>query len=135
MKRKLLGILGVAIVSFNALGATVFAKPISFSIKKADGSVFVTNNKKELGGSQWQISNFDTLYSNFIQDRDVVGFRTKSSDNISNYSNYHTFSKFVYRYSLPYITTPAMNTTLRLNTQIDSSSAFSVVKFEGEWVS
>lgn len=122
----------VAILAFHS---TAFAKNIQFTAWKGDLATYVDTNTKDLSGSQWKISNQQKAPSDFIQDQDVVGFKVWNPGCTTAYSGYHTFSKFVDKYSLPYSTTPAMNTTLRLNAQIDSSSAHSHATFVGEWIS
>lgn len=115
-------------------GSTCFAKDIKFQITRIQGVQQVTTNTKDLSGSEWKISNIKTAYSNFVEDKDVIGFKAKRASGASA-SAYHTFSKFVYRYSLPYTSTPSQGETLRLNTQIDSKGKYETIKFEGEWIS
>lgn len=132
MKKKILVFtLLMALFAFNA---TAYAKTIAFEINKSDGAILVTTNTKDLSGSEWKISNSNTTYSNFIENSDVIGFRTRNTSGTA-LSAYHTFSKFVYRYSLPYTTTPATGQTLRLHSQVDSTGQYNNIKFEGEWVS
>ena len=106
------------------------------------GNVFITDNTKDLSGSVWKISNFDTAYSNFVPSTDpidgkydVIGFKVWNSNSTVAYSDYHTFSRFVNRYELPYATTPASGAPLRLNGRVDSTGFFSAINFEGEWIS
>lgn len=115
-------------------GSTCFAKDIKFQITRSQGVQQVTTNTKDLSGSEWKISNIKTAYSNFVEDKDVIGFKAKRASGASA-SAYHTFSKFVYRYSLPYTSTPSQGETLKLNTQIDSKGKYDTIKFEGEWIS
>ncbi len=133
MKKKLMSALLVATLVFGSITAS--AKSISFNISKDDGAVSVATNTKDLSGSYFQISNLDTEYSNFIEDKDVIGFKVKNSAGTTSYSAYHTFSKFVYRHSLSYTTTPSSGASLKLNAQVDSTGLFNNIKFEGEWIS
>ena len=132
MKKRILAM--TCLLTMLMCGSTCFAKGIAFQITKSDGVKQVTTNTKDLSGSVWKISNMDTTYSNFVEDKDVIGFKSKRASGASA-SAYHTFSKFVYRYSLPYTSTPAQGETLKLNTQIDSKGQYDSIKFEGEWIS
>jgi len=123
----------LAVFAFGS--TTAFAKQLHFEIFRSDGVVWVESNTKDLSGDKFYISNLDTVYSNFIEDQDVIGFRVKNPEATVSYSDYHTFSKFVYRYPLTYITTPTKGASLRLNAQIDSKGMYDYIKFEGEWVS
>ena len=132
MKKRILAM--TCVLTMLMCGSTCFAKGIAFQITRSEGVKQVTTNTKDLSGSVWYISNLDTTYSNFKEDKDVIGFKVKNTSDAS-VSAYHTFSKFVYRYSLPYTSTPAQGATLRLNTQIDSKGQYNTIKFEGEWIS
>jgi hypothetical protein len=135
MKKKLsfMSAFLVATLIFGSMTAS--AMSIQFNISKSDGAVWVASNTKDLSGSNFQISNMNTSYSNFVEDADVIGFRVKNPAGTVSYSGYHTFSKFVYRYSLPYTTTPATSASLRLNAQVDSAGQYNNVQYEGEWIS
>lgn len=132
MKKKLLIVTFlIAILTFNT---TAYAKTIAFEISRDNGAFFVTNNKKDLTGSKWKISNANTMFSNFRENVDVIGFRTRSTSK-APLSAYHTFSKFVHRYELPYTNTPSMRQELRLYSQIDSTSSSQYLQIQGEWIS
>lgn len=132
MKKRILAM--TCLLTMLMCGSTCFAKGITFQITKSEGVKQVTTNTKDLSGSVWKISNLNTSYSNFVEDKDVIGFKAKRASGASA-SAYHTFSKFVYRYSLPYTSTPAQGETLKLNTQIDSKGQYNSIKFDGEWIS
>ena len=133
-KRKILTMcIMLGLISMTSL--TSFAKPLKFDIRRDDGAVIITDNTKDLSGDQWKVSNFDTEYSNFIEDKDVIGFRVRDQIVGNTYSYYHTFSRFVYRYPLTYYEVPAMGQKLRMKSQIDSAGDYSYIKFEGEWIS
>ena len=134
MKIKKFLVLLIILVLTISLGLTAFAKPISFEIKRSQGARCIADNTKDLTGSQWQISNMNTAKSDFVAGYDVIGFRTRNPSG-SALSDYHTFSKFVYRYSLPYTSTPAKGAALKLHTQIDSKGYFDFINFDGEWIS
>ncbi len=114
MKKRILAM--TCLLTMLMCGSTCFAKDIKFEITKSAGVQQVATNTKDLSGSVWKISNQNTTYSNFSENKDVIGFRVKRASGASA-SAYHTFSKFVYRYSLPYSSTPAQGETLKLNTQ------------------
>ncbi len=132
-KAAILTIFMAAVLTVGSIPA--FAKPISFSICRSEGVKTVEYNTKDVSGSTWYISNFDTTYSNFVENRDVIGFKTKGRYNDVAYSDYHTFSRFVNRYPLAYTSTPASGADLKLNAQVDSDGQFSCMQYEGEWVS
>lgn len=132
MKKRILVM--TCLLTMLMCGSTCFAKEIKFPITRSEGVKQVATNTKDLPGSVWKISNLDTAYSNFVEDKDVIGFKAKRASGASA-SGYHTFSKFVYRYSLPYTNTPDLRESLKLNAQIDSKGQFDSIKFEGEWIS
>lgn len=132
MKKKV--IITTCLLTMLMCSSTCFAKGISFKINRSEGAKIVATNTKDLSGTEWKISNFDTNYSNFVENRDVIGFRTRDTSG-KVLSGYHTFGKYVYRYSLPYTSTPANGTTLKLHSQIDSKGKYDNIKFEGEWIS
>ena len=132
MKKKIF--LATVLSVMTLFGSNVFAKNIEFSI--GSGQVIqVTTNTKDLSGSKWMITNSKVNYSTFVEGSTVVGFKTKNPSTGGDYSAYHTFSRFVYRYELPYTTTPSMRANLALNSQIDSTSRYDMTNFFGEWVS
>lgn len=134
IKTKNAAILTIFMAAVLTVGSIpAFAKPISFSINRSDGVKEVAYNTKDVSGSTWYISNFNTTYSNFVENRDVIGFKAKGRYNDVSYSDYHTFSKFVNRYPLSYTSTPASGAALKLNAQIDSVGQFSSMQYEGEW--
>jgi|GEM_PF-3016527 len=133
--KKFSFMMGLLVSVFVFGSITSFAMDISFDIDRSDGVVWVASNTKDLSGSQFMISNLDTSYSNFVEDSDVIGFKVKNPAGTVSYSGYHTFSKFVYRYNLTYTTTPAMNSSLRLNSQIDSQGLYDNIRYDGEWIS
>lgn len=129
--------IGLNICALATLGSmTAFAKPISFDIYRTDGVIQVASNTKDVTGDYFRISNFKPAESYyFIEDKDVIGFRVKNPAGTISYSKYHTFSKFVDRYPLKYLSTPAMRASLRLNSQIDSTGQYDFIRFTGEWIS
>ncbi len=132
MKKRILAM--TCLLTMLMCGSTCFAKGIAFKITRSEGVKQVATNTKDLSGSVWYISNQNTTYSNFIQNKDVIGFRVKRESGASA-SAYHTFSRFVNRYSLPYTNTPNQGEPLKLNAQIDSEGQYDEIKFEGEWIS
>lgn len=135
MKKKLSFMSAFLLAALVFGSMTASAMSIQFDITRSDGVVWVASNTKDLSGSNFQISNTDTAYSDFVEGEDVIGFRVKNPAGTVSYSGYHTFSNFVYRYSLPYTTTPAMSASLRLNAQIDSEGQYDSISYEGEWIS
>lgn len=135
MKKKV-SFMMVFLLAFLVFGSiTASAKVIQFEIYRSDGAVWVASNTKDLSGSNFQISNLDTAYSNFVENEDVIGFRVKDPAGTVSYSGYHKFSKFVYRYAIPYTSTPGLGASLRLNSQIDSTGQYDYIQYDGEWIS
>lgn len=132
MKKRILAM--TCLLTMLMCGSTCFAKGITFNITKSEGVKRVATNTKDLAGSEWKISNLDTTYSDFIEDEDVIGFKVKNASD-TPVSRYHTFSKFVYRYPLPYTSTPGQGSSLKLNAQIDSRGQHNSIAYDGEWIS
>lgn len=135
MKKKLSFMSAFLLAALVFGSITASAMDIQFGIYRSDGVVWVASNTKDLSGSNFQISNLDTDYSNFIEGADVIGFRVKNPAGTVSYSAYHTFSNFVNRYSLPYTTTPTSGANLRLNAQVDSAGQYDYIQYDGEWIS
>ncbi len=131
MKKKIL--IFTLLMAF-AFSTTAFAKDITFTITKSQGAVQVATNSKDLSGSTWYISNFDSADSDFIEGEDVIGFKAFTASGTA-VSTYHTFGNFVNRYPLSYTSTPSTGASLYLNAQVDSTGAYSSITFDGEWVS
>lgn len=131
MTKKILAFF--CLLAILAGGSTAFAKSIRFEVYRDEGAIQVTKNTKDMAGSKWKISNLDTSYSNFKEDEDVIDFRTLNKNN-DVISKWHSFSKFVYRYSLDYTSTPADNAEVRLNAKVNSKSKYSWIAYDGEWL-
>lgn len=135
MKKKF-SFMAVSLLGILVFGSvTASAKSIQFNISRSDGVVWVASNTKDLYVDEFKISNQNTAYSNFIEGQDVIGFRVKNPAGTVSYSSYHTFSRFVYRYTMPYVSAPYQGADLRLNSQIDSLGQYNNIKFDGEWIS
>jgi hypothetical protein len=129
MKKK---VVLLSLVMVLALVGSALAKEIKFAITKQDGSVYITDNRKDLPGSYWEISNVDAGYSDFVENFDVIGFRVRDVND--NYmSDYEEITEFCYRKQLPYTTLPTQGSALRLRAQIADRSFYNSLKFEGEW--
>ena len=131
MTKKILAFF--CLLAILAGGSTAFAKTIRFEVYRDEGATQVTTNRKEIAGSKWYVSNQDTSYSNFKENKDVIDFRTLNKNNDA-ISTWHSFSKFVYRYALNYTSTPANNAELRLNSRVNSKSEYVWIAYEGEWL-
>ena len=130
-KAAILTIFMAAVLTVGAIPAS--AEALIFEINRSESAKPVAYNTKDIAGSTWYISNFRTTYSNFIEDRDVIGFKVKGKNNDVPYSSYHTFSKFVNDYPLAYTSTPENGAPLKLNAQIDSAGQFDNIRYEGQW--